>query len=348
MEVPVIKAGVVGASGYTGVELLRILSGHPGIGAEVATAATYAGTRVSELYTSLEGFYDFDFVEYTVDVVASSCEVAFVGLPHGESMGVVEELLDAGLKVVDLSADFRFKSAALYEEIYGLEHKSPLLLDHAVYGLPEVWREEVTGARLVAVPGCYPTAALLGLMPLARSDMIAGTVIIDAKSGVSGAGRKLALASHFPQASDNIAPYGVGSHRHQPEMVERLDMLGLGGKLLFVPHLAPMDRGILATMYVTLDSTVSQDELHAMYVEAYKDETFVKVLPPDSFPETKAVRGSNNCHIAVAAPEGGGPAVVMSVIDNLVKGASGGAVQCMNLMCGLPEATGLVGPGIFP
>ena len=343
-----IKAGVVGASGYTGVELLRIVSGHPSMEVAVATAATYAGTRISELYPSLQGFYDFDYIEYSPKMIASDCDVAFVALPHGKSMTVVAELIAAGLKVVDLSADFRFKSVALYESAYGFEHEFPSLLEHAVYGLPEASREEIVRANLVAVPGCYPTAALLGLMPLARVGMIAGTVIVDAKSGVSGAGRKLSLASHYPQASDNMAPYGVGSHRHQPEIIERLELFGGGDELLFVPHLAPMDRGILATMYVSIARPITQEELDAIYADAYSEEAFVKVLTPDLFPETKAVRGSNNCHISVLAPVGPRLAVVMSAIDNLVKGASGGAVQCMNLMCGLPETAGLVGPGLFP
>ncbi len=342
-----IKAGVVGASGYTGAELMRILWGHPGREVAVTTAASYAGTRIASLYPSLEGYYDGDFSEFSAGEVAATCDVAFVALPHGESMPVVRELLDGGLKVVDLSADFRFDSVETYEGTYGVEHSCPGLCEAASYGLPEAYRDRIADSSLVAVPGCYPTAALLALMPLAKSGLLAAPVIVDAKSGVSGAGRKATLETHYPQASDGIKPYAVGSHRHQPEIAERLQSMGGPPGVLFAPHLAPMDRGILATVYAGVSEDLNQGDLVSMYSGAYAEEPFVTLLPAGTFPQTKAVRGCNECHVSVMVA-GGGLVVLMSVIDNLVKGASGGAVQCMNIMCGLPETQGLKTPGVFP
>ena len=345
-EEKLYRAGVIGASGYTGVELMRILAGHPEFVVEVATAGQYAGTSIDALYPSLTGAYPGEFVSYETGML-DSCDIVFSCMPHGESMGVVADAAAAGIKVVDLSADFRLP-ADVYTEWYGIEHASPGLLEGAVYGICELKRSEISGATVVANPGCYPTASLLGLSPLAKAGMIAGTVIIDAKSGVSGAGRKLTLPTHFPQASDNIAPYAVGGHRHAPEISLYLDELAEGQvNMVFTPHLVPMDRGILSTMYVPLPPGAGADEVRSLFEQAYAGEAFVHLLEEGTYPQTKAVRGSNNCHLAVEVSQAG-VAVVMSAIDNLVKGASGQAVQSANIMFSIDEGCGLSGCGLFP
>jgi N-acetyl-gamma-glutamyl-phosphate reductase len=338
---------------------MRIIRGHPEMEVTVTTAHQYAGERVASLYPSLEGFYDGTFAEFDAEVVHENCDAVFLGLPHGESMAVAPGLLDAGKKVVDLSADFRLRDPASYENWYGTEHACPGLLGEAVYGLPEVNREKISGARLVANPGCYPTCALLGLFPLAGAGMIGGPVVIDAKSGISGAGRKLTLATHYTQAAENICPYGVSGHRHLPEITAELSRLAGGAEvpIVFTPHLAPMNRGILCTIYVPLagtDTGITRSpgdlarDIRGLYERAYRDEQFVSLLPDGEYPQTKAVHGSNNCHVGLELAAGGSILIVMAAIDNLVKGASGQAVQSMNAMCGIPESLGLVGPGYFP
>jgi N-acetyl-gamma-glutamyl-phosphate reductase len=340
-----LKAAIIGASGYTGAELMRILWSHPAIGVEVAFANQYAGHPIGSLYPSLAGCYSGDFRTFEPGAL-DGCDIVFSCLPHGESMKAVAQAIDMGLKVIDLSADFRL-TADEYLEWYGTEHLSEGLLDEAVYGLPELNRSEIAGARLVANPGCYPTSAILGLAPVAP--LIEGNVIIDAKSGVSGAGRKLTLGTHFPQVSDGISPYGVSGHRHAPEIRSRLASLaGRAVNTVFTPHLAPMNRGILCTMYVQVGAATSIEKVRSLYMDAYGDEPFVRVLPAGDYPQTKATQGSNNCHLALEMPGGTGVLVVMSAIDNLVKGASGQAVQSANIMCGLDEVAGLDGPGLFP
>lgn len=345
-----LKAGVVGASGYTGAELLRILWLHPEIQVVLATANQYAGEPIGSLYPSLAGAYPGSFEAYDPARAAEECDVVFLGLPHGESMKELPALVGAGKRVVDLSADFRMDDAALYERWYKLAHEAPELLAEAVYGIPEIDRGRIAGARITANPGCYPTAALLGLYPLARAGLIGGPVVIDAKSGVSGAGRKLTLETHFPQIADGVEPYAVSGHRHLPEIRAELNRLCPGREIevLFTPHLVPMNRGILCTMYVTMTEVPARGDLRALYEDAYGKEEFVHLLEEGKYPQTKAVQGSNNCHLALEQGQGGRTLVVMSAIDNLVKGASGQAVQNMNVMCGLPEAAGLAGPGLFP
>jgi N-acetyl-gamma-glutamyl-phosphate reductase len=346
-EMAVLNAAVIGASGYTGAELLRILWGHPGIEVTVATANQYAGQLVGSLYPSLAMQYPGSFFPYEPGLL-EGCDIVFCGLPHGESMEVVAEAARAGKKVVDLSADFRL-TAGDYSKWYGAAHTSPDILAQAVYGLPELHRGAISNASVVANPGCYPTAALLGLAPLARDGLIQGPVIIDAKSGVSGAGRKATPGTHYTQVADGMTPYAVGVHRHTPEMTGELEKLaGTAHDIIFTPHLAPMNRGILATMYVTLDPGIRYDEVRSIYRSAYADEPFVLVLEQGSYPETKAVQGSNSCHIALEQSGAGGVLVVMSAIDNLVKGASGQAVQNANIILGLEESEGLLGPGLFP
>ncbi len=347
-RVEVLKAGVIGASGYTGAELLRILSTHPGIEVSMATARQYAGEKIASLYPSLAGAYDGAFDVFEPEAAADSCDVFFLGLPHGESFKVVKELAALGKPVVDLSADFRLQSPDEYEKWYDTAHGAPDLLSDAVYGIPEIYRDAVASARLTANPGCYPTAALLGLYPLAAAGMLRGPVVVDAKSGVSGAGRSLTLATHYPQIADGMQPYSVAGHRHLPEIRDQLEKLGGEADVVFTPHLAPMNRGILCTTYVRLQGGVDPAGLRELYENAYNGERFVQLLPEGACPQTKAVQGSNDCHVALGFPDGGSTLVVMSAIDNLVKGAAGQAIQNMNLMCGLEETAGLAGPGLFP
>ncbi|PKQ28880.1 MAG: N-acetyl-gamma-glutamyl-phosphate reductase [Candidatus Anoxymicrobium japonicum] len=344
-----LKAAVIGASGYAGAELMRILWGHPELEVVHATANKYAGCPVGSLYPSLAMQYPGDFEEYAPDLF-NDCDIAFFGLPHGQSMKVVAEAASAGLKVVDLSADFRL-SREDYLKWYGIEHESPELLGKAVYGLPELGRETIAFALVVANPGCYPTSALLGLFPLANAGYIKekNTVIIDAKSGVSGAGRRPTHATHYPRVADSMSPYAVTGHRHAPEISGWLaSMAGGAVDVVFTPHLAPMNRGILSTMYVPLEAGSSIEDIRALYYDTYESEPFVHLLAPGSFPETKAVQGTNNCHVALEVSRSGGTLVVMSAIDNLVKGAAGQAVQNANIMLGIEESAGLLAPGLYP
>lgn len=344
-----MKVGIIGASGYTGAELMRILHGHPHVEMSYLSAHTYAGTRVSDLYPHLHALGGSSFEEFDAEKAIRMAGFHFVALPHGKAMEVVPALLEGGARVVDLSADYRLRDAALYETWYGTAHTSPHLLEEAVYGLPELAASEIAAARLVAVPGCYPTAALLALAPLAaRGYDLEGTVI-DAKSGVSGAGRSLSLAAHFAQAEGSVKPYGVGSHRHTPEIEAVLSALAGGAvRVAFTPHLVPMSRGILATCYVRIAEPVTEREVEEAYREFYAGKPFVVLLDRGKFPETKCVTGSNYCHLGWHLDEARRVLTVATAIDNLVKGASGQAVQCMNVMLGYEERAGLEALGIFP
>jgi N-acetyl-gamma-glutamyl-phosphate reductase len=343
-----MEVGIIGASGYTGAELLRLLHHHPYADATYLTARSYAGKRVGDLYPHLQAAADLTYEEFDADEAASRAEAFFVCLPHGESMHVVPALLQGGAKVFDLSADFRLNDPGTFSAWYGLEHAAPSLLEEAVYGLPELNRERLARARLVAVPGCYPTAALLATAPLLRRGWLArGEVIIDAKSGVSGAGRGLSLETHYPQCDASIHPYNVNRHRHIPEMEQEMSGLaGMAVRLFFTPQLAPMSRGILCNAYAPLGG--AGESLMEAYLEAYRDEAFVQVLPEGDWPQTKAVSGTNFCHLGLAWDPRSGWAVISTAIDNLVKGASGQAVQCFNLAMGYEEAAGLEGLALFP
>ncbi len=345
-----LNVGVIGASGYTGVELMRILWGHPEMRVELTTANQYVGEPVSRLYPSLAGFYQGAYETFDLGVIIERCDIVFSCLPHGESLKVVPELVDSGMKVVDLSADFRLKDAGEYQSWYGVVHTATELLEKAAYGLPEINREAVAAAGMTANPGCFPTGALIGMFPAAAAGLVDGTVIVDSKSGVSGAGRKLTLATHFPQTADSIEPYGVMGHRHLPEIRSQFRRLvgDAGADILFIPHLVPMNRGILSTIYIPLTEGHDYAKIRGIYEQAYEGEPFIHLLPSGSYPVTKAVQGSNNCHVGIAMPGCGKTLVVITAIDNLVKGASGEAVQNMNLMCGLPEEMGLAGPALFP
>ena len=342
-----IKAGIVGATGYTGQELLRLLVKHPDISLQAVTSRAEAGRAVSSLFSNLRGHLNLDFVEPATDVL-EACDVVFFATPNGTAMTMVPDLINAGVKVIDLSADFRLKDAALWSKWYKMEHACPEFLDEAVYGLPEMYRSAVADARLVANPGCYPTAVQLGFLPLIEEGIIdLDYLIADAKSGVSGAGRKASTASLLSEASENFKAYAVPGHRHLPEIRQGLELVsGHPVGLTFVPHLTPMIRGIHATLYARLRDT--DRDLQALYEARFSGERFVDVLPAGAHPETRSVRGANHCRIAVHRPQQGDMVVVLSVIDNLVKGAAGQAVQNMNIMFGIAEEAGLQGIALLP
>jgi len=334
-----IKVGIVGGTGYTGVELLRLLALHPQVKLQVITSRADAGTRVDQMFPSLRGFVDLLFV-HPDEAQLEACDLVYFATPNGIAMQQTRALLNAGVRVIDLAADFRLQDIASWEKWYGMTHACPDLVAEAVYGLPEVNREKIKSARLIANPGCYPTAVQLGFIPLIEAGAIeTGSLIADAKSGVSGAGRKAEIPALFAEAGDNFKAYGVAGHRHLPEIKQGLaSVLGADVGLTFVPHLTPLIRGIHATLYGKLTRDV---DLQALFESRYADEPFVDLLPAGSHPETRSVRGSNRCRIAVHQPQGGDTVVVLSVIDNLVKGAAGQAVQNMNIMFGLPENTAL-------
>jgi len=342
-----IKAGIVGGTGYTGVELLRLLVAHKDVELSVVTSRAEAGQAVSALYPNLRGHVDINFSEPDIDSL-SRCDLVFFATPNGTAMKMVPQLLEAGVKVIDLAADFRLKDTAVWKQWYGLDHACPDILEEAVYGLPEINREAIKGARIIANPGCYPTAVSLGYIPLIENTLIDDAhLIADAKSGVSGAGRGASVANLLCETTESVKPYGVDGHRHLPEIRQVLG--GVAGHdvgLTFVPHLMPMIRGIEASLYGVLKADV--EDLHHLYEARYKDEPFVDVLPVGTMPETRSVKGSNMCRISVFRPQGGDTVVVSSVIDNLVKGAAGQAVQNMNIMFGLDETTGISQVALLP
>lgn len=337
-----MRVGIVGASGYTGAELMRLAASHPEMEVVLATGDTQAGTAVADLYPSLRPVYgDLIFEPYSPEAV-DGLDLVFCGLPHGASQAIVPELKDRVKWVLDLSADFRLKDPTLYPQWYGAEHTAPELLADFAYGLPELFRDEIVGASGVAVPGCYPTAVSLALAPLVRAGMLETTgIVVDAASGVSGAGRALKHTSHFCTVDEDFAAYGLLDHRHTPEMEQVL-----GAEILFTPHLAPMTRGILATCYARPTSATSTDEVLATLTDFYAAEPFVQVI--EGAPTTKAVLGSNSAFVTARADERTGWVLALCAIDNLVKGASGQAVQCANLLAGLPEITGLPLVGTYP
>ncbi len=341
-----ISVGVVGGTGYTGIELLRILVSHPKVEIKVVTSRSEVGNKVSNLYPSLLPNLDLVFSAPEVAVL-KDCDCVFFAAPNGTAMQIVPELLEAGVKVIDLAADFRIKDSATWEQWYKQPHACPELLDSAVYGLPEIHREEIKHAQLIANPGCYPTAVILGFLPLLESGIAESSQLIaDAKSGVSGAGRAANVPTLFSEAGENFKAYNVNAHRHWPEIKQELEGVNKNEiNFVFTPHLTPMVRGIFATLYLT---NINIDDMHALYQKRYADEAFVQVLDEGVLPETKHVRASNQCMLSVSKPYSGNTVVVLSVIDNLVKGAAGQAVQNMNLMFGIEETTSLMQPGLFP
>ena len=342
-----ITAGIVGGTGYTGVELLRLLAGHPQVALEVITSRAQAGQPVSTIYPNLRGHLDLAFSEPD-PAALGACDVVFFATPNGTAMEMAPELIERGARVIDLGADFRIRDLDVWSEWYGMTHQCPGLAAEAVYGLPERYREAIRGARLVANPGCYPTAVQLGLIPLLETGAVDTTSLVaDAKSGASGAGRQPRQHTLLCEAGENFHAYGASGHRHLPEIRQGLiEAAGGDVGLTFVPHLVPMIRGIHATLYARLRDPAT--DLQALYEQRFADEPFVDILPPGSHPETRTVRGSNMVRIAVHRPEGGDMALVLAVEDNLVKGAAGQAVQNMNLMFDLPEVMGLQGIPVLP
>jgi len=341
-----IRVGIVGGTGYTGVELLRLLARHPEVEIASITSRGDAGTEVAQMFPNLRGRVRLRF-EDPASADLNRCDLVFFATPNGVAMQQAPALLDAGVRVIDLAADYRIRDVADWSRWYGMQHASPEWVGKAVYGLPEVNRAAIRNARLVANPGCYPTAVQLGFMPLVEGGLVdPDHLVADAKSGVSGAGRKAEVATLFAEASDNFKAYAVPGHRHLPEIRQGLSvMAGKPVGLTFVPHLTPMIRGIHATLYARIATTV---DFQAVFAERYRNEPFVDVLPAGSHPDTRSVRAANTCRIAVHRPQDGDVVVVLSVIDNLVKGAAGQAVQNLNIMFGLPETEGLQQIAVLP
>lgn len=346
-----LAAGILGGAGYTGMELLRLLARHPRARAARITSREHAGRAVAEVFPFLRGGA-FDALAFTApqDANWAGCDVVFCAAPSGVAMRHAEALLQDGIKLIDLSADFRLRDAALWERWYGAPHACPALLAEAVYGLPEIRRADIRGARLVANPGCYPTAVQLGFLPLIENDLVdCEHLIADVKSGVSGAGRAASLATAFGEAADSCKAYSLPGHRHQPEIAQELQRIaGRAVGLVFAPHLLPMIRGIHATLYARLRERRALPELQQLYERRYAAEQFVDVLPSGAHPDTRSVRGANTCRLAVHLPQDGDSVVVLAVEDNLVKGAAGQAIQNMNLMFGLPEGEGLTDLALVP
>lgn len=341
-----LRVAIVGATGYTGAELLRLLARHERAEVVAVTSRQEAGRQIGEIFPSLRGHYDLVFTAPAMEELARKADVVFFATPHGAAMAGVGVLLDRGVRVIDLSADFRLRDAGVWADWYGQPHAEPGLLPQAVYGLPEFARDQIVDASLVACPGCYPTAVQLALLPLLQAGVIETRgIIADCKSGVSGAGRTAKLASLYCELGESFTAYASGGHRHQPEIEQALsDIAGEAVQCLFQPHLLPQIRGIHATVYARLSD--SQADVQGLFEQTYADEPFVDVMPAGSHPQTRSVRGANMARLATVTR--GDQVVVFAVIDNLVKGASGQAIQCMNIMHGLPEVMGLDLPALLP
>ncbi|MHB1483319.1 MAG: N-acetyl-gamma-glutamyl-phosphate reductase [Saccharofermentanales bacterium] len=342
-----IRIGIIGATGYVGMELVRILCNHPSFQLTRLVSQSYAGKKFSEVYPAFSGIVDIICSDLDTDDLAASCDFVITSLPHGVSSAVVPQLLGKGLRVLDHSGDFRYRDISVYEKAYKLHHPDPALSENAVYGLPELYREKISDASLVANPGCYPTCSILAIHPLIMNSLIdPSSLIIDATSGITGAGRKTGLEYQFCEAQSNYRAYGVTGHRHTSEIEQELSIMA-GEKLsvTFTPHLAPISRGMYATIYATLSKPVSAEEIHVIYNDFYKDEFFVRVMPSGICPEIKNVAFSNFIDISVFIDEHTNRAVVLSAIDNLGKGAAQQAIQSLNCMAGIPENTGLMQVG---
>jgi len=344
-----LKVGIYGASGYTGQELLRLLIGHPDTDVVTITSRKFKNVAVSEVYPAFAGITNLRFADSSPENLVSSCEVVFLALPHGEVMKVAPEFVAAGMKVIDLSADFRLKDVSVYETWYA-KHAAPDLVKKAVYGLPELYRDDLKNAQFVANPGCYPTSIILGVAPLLKYGCInTSSIIADSKSGASGSGRDPQLGSLFCEVNEGFRAYKIASHRHTPEIEQELGCIANTAiKISFAPHLVPANRGILSTIYADLNSDMSESEIFDIYDKFYGDEKFVRICKPGTLPNISSVRGSNNCDIGIVVDGRTGRVIIVSAIDNLVKGAAGQAVQNMNLMCGLPEDAGLNHISLFP
>ena len=346
-----IKIGIVGGTGYTGVELLRLLSQHPNAQLTAITSRKEDGMPVADMFPNLRGRVDLRF-QTPEKANLDDCDVVFFATPHGVAMSQAESLIKQNVRIIDLAADFRLQDTEVFERWYKMPHSCPAILKESVYGLVELNREKIASAQVIGNPGCYPTTVLLGLAPLiqdGRHLIDTSHIIADCKSGVSGAGRKAEVSTLFSEASDNFKAYGVAGHRHHPEISEQLKLLAGGPVgLLFVPHLVPMIRGMFSTLYARILPEALDTDFQALFEQRYANETFVDVMPAGSLPETRSVRASNHLRIAVHRPDGGDQLVILVTQDNLVKGASGQAVQNMNLMFGLPESTGLDHVAVLP
>jgi len=344
-----IRVGIYGGSGYTGLELMRILLRHPDVKVTALTSRKFKGQPLSGTYPLFEGLTDIHFIDASPGELAGMADVIFMATPHGEAMAVAPAFVDAGKKVIDLSADFRLRNLDVFEKWYH-KHSAPELAMKAVYGIPELYRDEIRKAQLVANPGCYPTSAILALAPALREKIIdPATIIIDSKSGVSGAGRDPVIGSLFCEVDEGFKAYKVNEHRHGPEIEQELSVLaGSEVKVSFTPHLLPLTRGILSTIYASLKKTLSTAELIDLYNDFYKGEHFVRVLRRGMYPNVSSVKGTNFCHVGLSVDPRTNRVIILSAIDNLVKGASGQAVQNMNLMCGLREDMALDMIALFP
>lgn len=344
-----VKASIAGASGYTGVELVRLLARHPAVELATLTSETHAGRRISDVIPSLRSWAEYELAALSPDI-ADSCDILFLALPHTAAMASVPGFLERSCKVIDLSADFRLHDAKVFEQWYHTPHQTPDCLGRAVYGLPELYRDKIRSAGLVANPGCYPTSVVLALAPLMGVDWVdADSIVADSKSGISGAGRKANPATQFAECNEGLSAYNLASHRHTPEIEQELSALaGREIRLTFSPHLVPMTRGLLSTVYVNMVRDVTLADLTGRYREFYKDEPFVRILHPGEYANTHFVVHSNYCDIGLQVDTRNRRIIVTSAIDNLMKGASGQAVQNMNIMLGIDETTALDVPGIFP
>ena len=344
-----IKVGIAGASGYTGLELIRLLTGHPDVELAFLTSETFQGQNIADVFPSLNRVIDLTLRPLD-DRITKDCSVLFLALPHLAVMDKLPIYLQSNCKIIDLSADFRLKDPKAYSDWYSVTHTHPELLEQAVYGLPELYREAIQTARFIANPGCYPTSVILALAPLLKTGWVdLGSIISDSKSGVSGAGRKPSLTTHYTEVNEGISPYGLGSHRHTPEMEQELSVLaGKPVSVTFSPHLIPMTRGMLSTVYINLNKPISDEKLVEHYRNFYKDEHFVRVLNPGKFASSNHVLSSNFCDIGLKVDSRNQRIIITSALDNLIKGASGQAVQNMNIMLGLNENTGIMFPAIYP
>ncbi|MFA5353665.1 MAG: N-acetyl-gamma-glutamyl-phosphate reductase [Thermodesulfovibrionales bacterium] len=345
-----MRIAICGGSGYTGAELLRILSGHPVAEITAVTAERSAGRKVTDLFPHLREYRDFVYEPLEKEKLLEKADIFFMALPHGASQEAVDYFFRNGKKVIDLSADYRISDASVYEQWYKTDHNYKETLAQAVYGLPELHREEIRGAQLIANPGCYPTSVILGLFPALKEGLVdpAG-IIADSKSGTSGAGRKSDVGFSYCEVNEGFKAYGVGVHRHTPEIEQELS--GIVGKEItidFTPHLLPIDRGIVSTIYGRMTRDMETSDILALYNRYYDSEAFVHLLDEGAYPNAKNVRGSNNCHIGIKVNKRTKTLIIVSTIDNLVKGASGQAVQNMNILMGLDETTGLKTPALFP
>ncbi len=344
-----INVGIIGATGYVGIEIARILSAHPGFKITSAVSQSFAGKRISDVYPALNGILDLELESLSIEKICANTDFFITALPHGVSGKIIPELARRGKRIIDHSADFRYRNTGIYEKWYKAKHQMPELNELAVYGLPELYREKIKSARITANPGCYPTASILGIAPLLAEKVISTEgIIVDAASGISGAGRKTDLPYQYCEASENFKAYGIAVHRHTSEIEQEMSLLA-GKEILvsFTPHLLPMKRGLLATIYAGLEGRYSTGKLLDLYKTFYRDEFFVRILKEGMFPETRYTSGSNFIDIGLAVDERLNRVVIISSIDNLGKGAASQAVQCLNIMNGLPENAGIERAGMF-